>query len=161
MYWNCCGTSELSRNGEAFYNNGFFFFLRAIVAWENGDDGKCSPQWNDLGHFGELNWCSPTRQSTIKSQQPWHSNLAKLGLWKCKRMEIKVVSMASLWQLQRVKRLCLMSFMHGQLASTTSLQLLFLSDTKMASTRLFMAEWKDILNFTFWDTSGDWSYCCT
>ena len=27
----------------------------AIVAWENGDDGKCSPQWNDLGHFAELN----------------------------------------------------------------------------------------------------------
>ena len=21
----------------------FFRFLRAIVAWENGDDGKCSP----------------------------------------------------------------------------------------------------------------------
>ena len=33
----------------------FFRFLRAIVAWENGDDGKCSPQWNDLGHFAELN----------------------------------------------------------------------------------------------------------
>ena len=56
------------RRSERFYNNGssyvgFFgrneatklVFFVAIVAWENGDDGKCSPQWNDLGHFAELN----------------------------------------------------------------------------------------------------------
>ena len=97
-YWNCCGTSELSRNGEAFYNNGFFFrFLRAIVAWENGDDGKCSPQWNDLGHFAELNWCSPTRQSTIKSQQPWQLSqrqydlgISSLYVWIKNDMDLQV-----------------------------------------------------------------------
>ena len=33
----------------------FFFLVEAIVAWETGDDGKCSPHWNDLGQFGELN----------------------------------------------------------------------------------------------------------
>ena len=32
-----------------------FFLVEAIVAWETGDDGKCSPHWNDLGQFGELN----------------------------------------------------------------------------------------------------------
>lgn len=42
-------------------SNSKLVFFVAIVAWENGDDGKCSPQWNDLGHFAELNWCSPTR----------------------------------------------------------------------------------------------------
>ena len=43
------------REMEKRFTTMAFFFLRAIVAWENGDDGKCSPQWNDLGHFAELN----------------------------------------------------------------------------------------------------------
>ena len=43
------------REMEKRFTTMAFFFLIAIVAWENGDDGKCSPQWNDLGHFAELN----------------------------------------------------------------------------------------------------------
>ena len=32
-----------------------FFLWRQLLLGKLGDDGKCSPHWNDLGQFGELN----------------------------------------------------------------------------------------------------------
>ena len=46
-----CRETEKRFTTMAFFSG----FLEQLLLGKTGDDGKCSPQWNDLGHFAELN----------------------------------------------------------------------------------------------------------